>query len=295
MLQKESEEKYPIRKLATDEFPRLLSEIPDPPKHLYVRGELPTHTELRYLCVVGSRKYSPYGKSACETLIAGLAGFPVVIVSGLALGIDSIAHTAALDAGLTTVAIPGSGLGWNVLHPSSHLTLAKHILKKSGALLSEFEESFKATPFSFPQRNRIMAGMSHAVLVIEARAKSGTLITSRLATEYNRDVFTIPHMIFSGSGEGPHLLLSLGAAPIRTSNDILTALGLEHSNAYSSKHVFETLSPDEQKVAELLTNPLSRDELIASLDMPIQHINILLSAMQLKGLIVETMGEMRMK
>lgn len=276
-----------------EQFPKLLREITDPPKKLFIKGELPSD-EMKFLCVVGSRKYSPYGKEACQTLIEGLRGYDVVIVSGLALGIDAIAHEAALDAGLTTIAIPGSGLGDNVLYPSTHRNLAKRILDAGGALISEFEENFRATPYSFPQRNRIMAGISHATLIIEAEEMSGTLITSKFATEYNRDVLTVPASIFSGNSYGPHMLLRLGATPVRKSEDILEALGLKSEEKQSAMQI-ENLSEDEKKVVELLNTPLARDELVARLGLPIQSANVTLSAMEIKGIIKESMGEMRIK
>jgi DNA processing protein len=281
-----------IRQLTLEQFPALLKEINDPPKKLYIKGELPPE-EMKYLCVVGSRKYSPYGKEVCETLIEGLRGYNVAIVSGLALGIDRIAHEAALEAGLTTIAIPGSGLGEKALHPSANRNLAKRILEAGGALISEFEEDFKATLWSFPQRNRIMAGMSHAVLIIEAEEKSGTLITSKFATEYNRDVLTVPASIFSGNSYGPHMLLRLGATPIRNSGDILEALGFNIQEEKQQILELENLSEKERKVIEVLNTPMSRDELIAELDLSIQEINITLSAMEIKGIIKERMGEMR--
>jgi DNA processing protein len=151
---------YPVRKLSPKEFPTLLKEIPDPPEQLFVRGNLPTKSKI--LSVVGARAYSSYGKDVCEMLIDGLRGHDVAIVSGLALGIDSIAHKSALSAGLFTLAVPGSGLNDEVLYPSTHKKLAHDILDAGGGLLSEFEPDFKATPWSFPQRNRIMAGLAHA-------------------------------------------------------------------------------------------------------------------------------------
>ncbi|MDP6387714.1 MAG: DNA-processing protein DprA [Candidatus Pacebacteria bacterium] len=278
--------------LTPEEFPELLKEIPDKPKKLFVKGELPPN-DMKFLCVVGSRKYSPYGKEVCKTLIEGLRGYNVVIVSGLAFGIDSIAHDTALNAGLTAVAIPGSGLGEKVLYPSANKNLAKRILDAGGALVSEFEENFKATYYSFPQRNRIMAGLSHATLIIEAEEKSGTLITSRLATEYNRDVLTVPASIFSGNSYGPHMLLRLGATPVTKSEDILEALGLKNEEKQQTLKL-EDLSEDEKKVIEILQSPLPRDELVARLKLPIQQANIALSAMELKGIIKESMGEMRL-
>src|SRR3989344_4788228 len=186
---------YPISELAKESWPKELLEIPQPPETLYIRGKLPAPEFVR-LCVVGSRKYTPYGREACEKLIGELRGHPVCIVSGLALGIDRIAHEAALKAGLPTIAVPGSGLDIEVIYPKSNLGLAKDILKHGGCLLSELPPKEKATTWTFPQRNRIMAGLSRAVLIIEAEQKSGTLITSRLATEYNRDVLTVPGSIF---------------------------------------------------------------------------------------------------
>ena len=272
-----------IKRLAPEQFPELLKEITDPPKQLYIKGELPSSEDMKFLCVVGSRKYSPYGKEVCQKLIEGLSGYPIVIVSGLALGIDAIAHESALDAGLTTIAVPGSGLGDDVLYPSTNKSLAKKILDAGGALVSEFEENFRATPYSFPQRNRIMAGMSHATLIVEAEEKSGTLITSKFATEYNRDVLTIPASIFSGNSYGPHMLLRLGATPITKNEDILEALGFKTEEKQQTLDL-KNLSDKEKNVVEILKIPMSRDELIAELALPIQEVNVILSAMEIKVL-----------
>ncbi|MBU3968607.1 DNA-processing protein DprA [Patescibacteria group bacterium] len=282
--------KNEIRKLEFKEFPGLLKEITDPPKQLFIRGNFPDEKENKFLCVVGSRKYTPYGKEACKKIIEGLAGYPIVIVSGLAIGIDSVGHNSALNVGLKTIAVPGSGLDDSVLYPSLNKNLAKKILEKGGALISEFEPNFKATPWSFPQRNRIMAGISHAVLVIEAEKISGTLITSRLATEYNRDVMTIPGSIFSKNSEGPHMLLRTGATPIICSGDILNFFDFK-SEKKDKKEILKDLSGDEIRIIELLREPITKDELIRKLGMPINSVNILLSAMELKGLISEKMGK----
>jgi len=278
------------RQLKLGEFPQLLREISDPPKALYIKGNYPDE-KSKFLAVVGSRKYTPYGKQVTQKLIFGLSGYPIVIVSGLALGIDAIAHEAALEAALTTIAIPGSGLSESVLYPATHRQLAKRILKAGGALLSPFEDNFKATPYSFPERNRIMAGISHATLVIEASEKSGTLITSRLATEYNRDVLAVPGPIFSATSAGPHMLLRLGATPITKSEDILEAL---HLKAEEKSVATENLSDIERKIFEMLSSPLSRDELIDALEIPVQEIQITLARLELKGIIKEEMGEIRL-
>ncbi len=276
---------YPISDF---EVPVMLKEIADPPKKLYLRGEFPSLNN-KFLTVVGSRKYTSYGKQACEKLIAGLSGYPIVIISGLALGMDGIAHKAALEASLKTVSVPGSGLNDKVLYPATHKMLARDILESGGAMVSEFEPDWRPRPESFPQRNRIMAGLSHAVLVIEAEIRSGTLITSRLATEYNRDVLTVPGSIYSATSAGPHMLIQKGAALINNSEDILEALDIKKEEVKQNKIQFD-LSSAEKQVRSLLTEPISRDELIRQLNKPISEVNVLLASLELKGLIRETLG-----
>lgn len=278
-----------IKKLNPKNFPPLLLEINDPPESLYLRGTLPP-PQTKLLTVVGSRHMSRYGKDACEYLIKGLAGYPVAIVSGLALGVDGTSHRAALDAGLATIAVPGSGLADSVLYPRTHLGLAREIVEAGGALLSEMKPEERAAPYTFPKRNRIMAGMSHAILVIEAGMKSGTLITARLATEYNRELLAVPHSIFSEGGEGGHLFMGLGARPVRTADDILDALGIEKDT--EEKKVL-SLTGDEEKMLDMLGAPMGRDELIRLSGMSTGNANILLAGMELRGLIVESMGEVR--
>jgi len=282
---------FEIRILKGDKIPEMLQEISDTPEKLYFQGNLPNH-ETKILCVVGSRKYTQYGKDACEKLISGLRGHDITIVSGLALGIDAIAHKAALDAGLKTIAVPGSGLDESVLYPSTHKNLALKILENGGALISEFEPKFHATPYSFPQRNRIMAGLSHAVLVIEAEIKSGTLITSKFATEYNRDVLTVPGSIFSKNSDGPNMLIRLGATPVRNSEDILEALGFEINEEPKNLELkYSDCSPEEMLIVKILTEPKTKDDLIREIKMPASKVCTIISTMEIKGLIKESLGE----
>jgi len=281
-----------MRELKPLHFPRRLLEIADPPKKLYVRGTLPPE-DYKWLAVVGSRKYTNYGKEVCEKLIEGLAGYPIVIVSGLALGIDALAHRAALASKLPCAAVPGSGLHPSVLYPSTNRRLADEIIKAGGTLLSGFEPSFRATVWGFLQRNRIMAGLSDAVLVVEAEQRSGSLVTSRFATEYNRDVLTVPGSVFSPSSAGPHMLIRLGATPITSPNDLLEALGFNPKQKLACD--YSDCTPEERKVIELLQTPLSRDNLLDMLDIPISQANALLSFMELKGLIKESAGEIHLK
>ena len=285
---------YEIRELQEEDFPKLLFQIEDPPEKLFIAGRLPT-PESKFLAVVGSRKYSGYGKEVCQKLISGLRNTDMVIVSGLALGIDSIAHESALEAGLQTIAIPGSGLHPEVLYPRTNARLAERIVENDGALLSEFEERFRATQWSFPQRNRLMAGMSDAVLIIEAEEKSGTLITARLAMEYNRDVLVVPGGIFSQNSVGSNRLLKDGATPIFKSEDILEALNLTPNPQIQQGSTSLDLGVEEKKIVELLREPLSKDELlgqlISSAEMDISKANILLSSMEIKGIIKESYGK----
>ncbi len=277
-----------IRKLLPKHFPPLLREINDPPESLYLRGNLPPE-DAKLLTVVGSRRMSRYGKDVCEHLIRGLAGSPLWIVSGLALGIDGVAHRAALNAGLKTLAVPGSGLAESVLYPRTHLGLAHEILEAGGGLMSEMEPEERAAPYTFPKRNRLMAGMSHAVLIIEAGVQSGTLITARLASEYNRELLIVPHSIFAEGGEGGHVFMKIGATPVRGSADILEALGIEKEETKQPP----LLTPEEKMLLDLLIEPMPRDEIIRAARMPAGNINVLLAQMELRGLIAESMGEIR--
>lgn len=280
-----------LKQLSPRDFPPQLREIPDAPKKLYVRGTLPSY-DWKWLAVVGSRAATSYGRQACEFLIEGLRGYPVVIVSGLAYGIDALSHKAALAAGLPAVAVPGSGLDWKVMYPKAHVGLAKEILKAGGAHLSEFEPDLHAADHTFPQRNRIMVGLSHAVLVIEAKERSGSLITARLATEYNRELLVVPGSIFSGQSKGTHQFLKLGATPVIEPADILKALGIEMTDIVSPS-LQADLSHLEIRVLEIITSPCSRDELVRSLNISITEANILLSTMEIKGLITEELGVIR--
>lgn len=277
--------------LAPPDFPPLLNEISDPPKQLYLRGKMPS-PEKKWLAVVGSRACTPYGRQAVEYLIGGLAGYPVVIVSGLAYGIDAEAHKAALKFGLTTIAVPGSGLDWKVLYPRANHGLAREILATSGVLVSEEKPETAAADWTFPKRNRIMVGLSHATLVVEAKEKSGSLITAKLATEYNRELLVVPGSIFSESSRGVHQFLKLGATPATEPADILKALGLADAKPMNLEDRMD-LSENEIRILKLIASPIPRDELIRALEMPITDVNVLLSAMEIKGLIVENLGVVR--
>lgn len=270
-------------------FPQL-AEIPQPPKHLFVRGDTTFPEDTIFLAVVGSRALTSYGKQVCRMLIEGLRGYPIVIVSGLALGIDREAHLAAIENGLRTIAFPGSGLHEKALYPAQHRGLAEEILAHGGALFSEYEPHEKAAPWTFPKRNRLMAGVSTMVLIIEAQEKSGTLITARLATDYNKRVGAVPGSITSALSKGSNWLLRLGAVPITESADILSELGLTEQAPRASLSSL-ILTPEEERLLDALTEPKTREVLMTELSLDASAANVLLSVLEIKGLIRESMGK----
>jgi DNA processing protein len=227
-----------------------------------------------------------YGKQVIESLLRGLQGYPICIVSGLALGVDAYAHTQALECGLPTIAVPGSGLNDTVLYPKNNFSLAQRILKSGGALLSEYEPNFKATEWSFPQRNRIMAGMCHATLVVEAGEKSGTLITARLTVDYNRELLVVPGNIFSDNSKGVHQFLKLGATPVTCAEDILEALQLAKiTTEIVSATKYTVRAAKERRILELLAEPITREILFEKSGMSIGEFSTTLTILEIEGLV----------
>lgn len=283
---------FPIRQLLPQEYPPLLAELPerDLPAHLYIRGRLPG-PEVTYLCVVGSRATSAYGRRVTQSLIAGLAQYPVAIVSGLALGIDGEAHKAALDAGLPTVAILPSSLDDASIYPATNMALAQRILERGSALMSETQEPYKPKLYDFGKRNRIVAGMSTATLIIEAADKSGTLITARLALDYNREVLAVPHELGKETGAGVNRLIREGATLVRNSDDILQALGFKPLDNPTQGILPADLTTPEAAVLGALTEAQEKDTLINAAGLSAQDANIALSSLLLRGLITERLGK----
>jgi len=281
---------WPIQQLKVAEFPTLLREIPDCPTALSFRGTMPPPDTI-YLCVVGSRSCTQYGRRMTAKLIGGLAQYPVAIVSGMALGIDSEAHKAALDVGLPTVAVLPSGLDSDVIYPRMNRPLAEQILKSGGALLSENPHDFVAMLHSFPQRNRIKAGMSKATLIVEAGEKSGTLITARLAMEYNREVLGVPHELGRETGAGVNALIREGATLVRSSEDILEALGLKAHEPVQGTLPTDLTIAESKILTALASEALVRDELLERAQISAQDASIALSSLLIRGLILERLGK----
>lgn len=227
-----------------------LAQTPCPPKVLYKRGAFgaPHH---KLITIVGSRLSSEYSRQVVEEICKSLAGQPVSIVSGLARGVDTYAHTFALKYDLHTIAIVGSGLEDRVLYPRSNLKLAHKIIKSGGLLISEYESKYRSQSWMFPARNRIMAGISDLVIIIEAKEKSGTLITARLATDYNRDVMVIPNSIYSNHSKGSNELLKQGAYVYTEPKDIFNLLNLEYPEGQKISYI---PSPTETLIIEAINN-----------------------------------------
>lgn len=280
------------------DFPQTLQNIHRPPGHLYIRGTLPKETsEHRYLCVVGSRSYTEYGKAAVNNIIRGLAGYPITIVSGLAFGIDSIAHQAALDAGLTCMTFPGSTLEWNSIYPPPHIDLARKIVENDGCLISQWQSNYPTGTWAFPARNRLMAGISHATLIVEARKGSGSLMTAKYAEEFDREVMAIPGPIDSPSSYGPHMLIKNGAACITSAEDILDAFGfvyekqlnLTSDSKNSNKQTnfqYSHLDQISQKIIQIIQRGNHSEDLIREcIEIGTTELNQKLSELEIYGVI----------
>ncbi|MEK7184872.1 MAG: DNA-processing protein DprA [Patescibacteria group bacterium] len=297
-------DKNNIYKINKENLPERLQNIPQPPKKLYVLGKMPKEN-TKILCIVGARKHSSYGEEACKKIISGLKGYDICIVSGLALGIDTIAHKSALEAGLQTIAFPGSGLSEKVLYPEKNRKLADEILYKGGAIISEYEMDQASAPWMFPQRNRLMAGISEATIVIEARTKSGTLITSRLAMDYNRDIGAVPGQITSLLSIGPNGLIRDGATPVTCSDDILEMLGLKtkeqleieklQSEKTIQSNLLFNLTENEKIIIEYIQiEPHTSEQLVLKSGLSAREINEAISSLEIEGLIEERGGRFRM-
>jgi DNA processing protein len=213
------------RVLRRRELPGLLAAIHDPPRVLYLRGEgEPSLLDAPTVAVVGARACSSYGRSVARALARELAGAGVVVISGMARGIDGEAHRGALDTGGTTVAVLGCGVDRD--YPAAHAELARRICER-GLVVSEYEPGIEPAPWRFPARNRIIAGLSRATVVVEARERSGALITADFALEEGREVLAVPGEITSALSAGTNALLRLGATPVTCAGDVLESLGVE--------------------------------------------------------------------
>jgi DNA processing protein len=267
-------------------FPRLLTELPDPPAVLFVRGTIPTHGET--IAIVGTRKTTTYGKQVTTSFAQELAARGCILVSGLALGTDSFVHEAAVQAATPTIAVLGSGVDSRSIYPRANANLAERIIASGGAIVSEYPPGFSPTPYSFPARNRIIAGLCRTVLVTEAPENSGALITARAALDYNRDVLAIPHPITSPAGVGCNQLIQQGARVVLSTQDIIGDLQLEKS---IPQQLTAPAAGLESTLFLLLTHePCPIDVLIKKSAAPSAAVTSTLLLMEMKGLVRQTGG-----
>lgn len=277
--------------LHSPHYPPLLKDISDPPLVLYVWGDLGAFPGVS-LAIVGSRRATPYGTDVCERLTADLANRGATIVSGLARGIDAVAHRAALDAGGRTIAVLGSGL--DVIYPREHVHLAEKIAE-TASVVSELPLGSPPLPGHFPMRNRIVSGLAVGTIVIEAAEKSGSLISARLAVEENREVFAVPGPITSPNSAGVHGLIQDGAKLVRRVEDVIEELRPDIREQLSSgtrvspspSKSVGNLEGDERRVIEilLLEGAVDTDRLIAMAQIPTDRVMAALVGLEIKGLV----------
>lgn len=268
--------------LTKSDIPTLLQEIPDPPTCLYVRGDtLEDILQKPRIAIVGSRKVTPYGKHITQLFASELAKRGVVIVSGLALGVDSIAHAAALDAGGVTMAVlPGSVTN---IYPRTHQQLADRMVAQGGVLLSEYQTGAPTFPFNFVHRNRLVSGISSALLVTEAAAHSGTMHTAQFAQEQGRQVFAMPGPITNPQSAGTNALIQRGAQLVTDADQILAALGITKQ---SRATLLMRDSPDEQVLIDLLQSGISDGgELLAQSGFSAAKFAQVMTMLEIEGVI----------
>ncbi len=264
------------------EYPAAFANLTRPPAVLYLRGRLPDRLGV---AVVGTRKPTPYGGQVCAALVPPLARAGLPIVSGLAFGIDTLAHQATVAANGTAVAVVGSGLDPANFYPQANRRLADTIVAGGGAVLTEFAPGTPPLPQNFPQRNRLLAALSRATIVVEASLKSGALITAAHALELGRDVFAVPGSILTEQSAGPNRLIRDGATPITSVGELLEALGVPAASA-GAKPQTKADSPAEAAILMALgPTPVAFDVLVATTALPAPTLNATLSLMELKGMV----------
>ncbi|GAB4452900.1 MAG: DNA-processing protein DprA [Anaerolineales bacterium] len=268
-------------------YPQRLKEIDQPPPVLYVRGDyLPD--DLFAVAIVGTRRVTPYGRQITEELSAFLAGRGMTVVSGLARGVDAIAHQAALKAGGRTIAVLGSGV--DKIYPPEHRALAEQIMEH-GALLSDYAPGTPPDASNFPPRNRIISGLSLAVVVVEAGETSGALITAEFAAEQGREVFAVPGSILAPQSKGTNKLIQNGALPLLSVNDLMQALDLTRMGEQKAARKIMPGDPLEAQLLSVIgSEPLHVDEIRNQAGLPIEKVSATLALMELKGMVRQVGG-----
>lgn len=273
-----------------ENYPQMLKNIDNPPAVLYYKGDLKNVNLQRTLAVVGSRRASSNVKDDVHKIIGELSGTDITIVSGLASGIDTCAHIAALDSNLKTIGVIASGFDFT--YPASNKQLYSRIENGNGVIFSEYFPTFEPLKFRFPQRNRIVSGLSYGTLVAEASLKSGALITANLTLEQGRELMCIPGLISNPNTQGIYKLLKNGATLVTCADDILNALNWEVKSEIEIAQSDIELTDDEQKIYNCLEiEEKGADELIAMTRLPLEFLLINLTMMELKGIIKKVDGD----
>lgn len=284
--------RYNIRIITLNDidYPKLLKEIHNPPYLLYARGEL-SALSSPMISVIGSRKYTSYGSQAASALAKDLTNVGLTIVSGMAIGIDTLAHHAALSAGGKTIAVLGSSIDDPHIYPRVNFNLSKEIMN-NGCLLSDYPVETPALAGNFPPRNRIIAGMSFGTLVIEAGEQSGTLITARMALEYGREVFSVPGSIFSAQSVGTHELIKKGAKLVNNVKDILEELQWNNKKGVIPSEPKIPSSKEEESLLRILSHePIHIDKMCQLSKLGAAQASPTLSIMEMKGWVKNIGGQ----
>lgn len=270
-------------KITDKNYPVQLKTLSDAPKVLYYRGVLPTDDE-KMVAVVGTRRSSSYGEQATFKITGDLVNAGVSIVSGMAPGIDTFAHRACVERGKRTIAILGTGLDEKSIYPQENLELSRQIVKNGGCLISEYASGTPGYLGHFPQRNRIVVALSLGVVVIEAKEKSGSLITARLAQEQKKKLFAVPGSIYTLNAKGPNKLIKAGATLVESAQDVLDVLGIETSHFAETSQDLDAATPQEAAIfAALQEESLYIDKIIEKTKLPAPIVGSTLALMEISG------------
>jgi DNA processing protein len=271
-----------IREISIEDknYPKILKKIKDPPRVLYYLGEI--KSEENCFAIVGARKCTNYGKEIAYRIASDLVEADLTIVSGFAPGIDTIAHKAAIEKGKRTIAVLGTGIDEKSIYPKSNLKLIDKILENGGAIISEFPLGTHGAKYTFPQRNRIISGLSLGVLVVEARMQSGALITANYAKEQGRKVFAVPGSIFSQTSKGCHFLIKNGAKLVESAEDILEELGIRKLEVV--RREIKGKTPEESLILEVLKEgALDIEKIIEKTKLSPSRVASILSILEIEG------------
>jgi DNA processing protein len=264
------------------DYPASLRDIDASPPVLYLHGRLTSQDEWA-IAIVGTRRASTYGREVAQKLATQLAQQGITVVSGLALGIDTVAHRAAIDAGGRTLAVLGSGV--DQIYPPQNRAVAMAIAEQ-GAIMSDYPLGTRPEAGNFPPRNRIVSGLSRGVIIVEASERSGALITAQFAADQGRELFAVPGSILSPGSAGCNMLIQQGAIPLLSVDDVLEQLNLTHLSERIDARAAVPADPQEQKLLTWMsTQPCHIDELVRSTALPASQVSSLLTVMELKGLV----------